>query len=130
MAMYSNRVEVSKGGPQGAQGPTGATGPSGGPVGPTGPQGSSGAFATVFPSDPYAGQVWADLETGKMYVYIQDVDSSQWVQVATAPQGPTGAAGSATTYTPATSSNWDAVEPTTIADALDQIAARLRIIEG
>jgi hypothetical protein len=70
---------------------TGATGPIG-PTGATGATGAEGRFATSFPSSPENGQVWYDIETGKMYVYIPDGTSSQWVQVATAPQGPTGPA--------------------------------------
>ena len=93
MAQFSNRVEISRGGPQGPQGPTGPAGPAGGPTGATGPTGASGAFETTFPENPSVGQVWADLESGKFYLYINDGDSNQWVQVATAPQGPTGPQG-------------------------------------
>lgn len=42
--------------------------------------------------------------------------------------GPTGADGSATAYTPAVALDWD-VTPTTIAGALDELAARLRTLE-
>lgn len=93
MAQFSNRVEISRGGPQGPIGPTGPAGPAGGPTGPTGDTGPAGAFETTFPTEPFVGQVWADLESGKFYVYVNDGDSQQWVQVATAPQGPTGPAG-------------------------------------
>jgi hypothetical protein len=125
MAMYSNVVEISKAGPQGPQGLPGVAGPAGGPTGATGPQGESGAFALEFPATPYLGQVWVDLESGKMYVYIEDGDSNQWVQVATAPQGPTGPTGDATAYTLATPADWN-TSPTTIAQALDELAARMR----
>lgn len=93
MAQFSNRVEISRGGPQGPLGPTGPAGPAGGPTGPTGATGPAGAFETTFPTEPYIGQVWADLESGKFYLYVNDGDSNQWVQVATAPQGPTGPQG-------------------------------------
>jgi hypothetical protein len=79
-------------GPTGVAGLTGATGATGA-TGPTGATGSEGRFAISFPSTPENGQVWYDIETGKMYVYIPDGTSSQWVQVATAPQGPTGPTG-------------------------------------
>jgi hypothetical protein len=79
-------------GPTGVAGLTGATGATGA-TGPTGATGSEGRFAISFPSTPENGQVWYDIETGKMYVYIPDGSSSQWVQVATAPQGPTGPTG-------------------------------------
>lgn len=100
-----NHIEIAYGGPQGVQGPTGPAGPAGGPTGPTGatgPAGASGAFALTFPTNPYAGQVWYNLETGKMYVYITDGDSNQWVQVATAPQGPTGPSGVVSVVGPVT----------------------------
>jgi len=135
MAQFSNRVEISRGGPQGPLGPTGPAGPAGGPTGPTGPEGQAGAFATTFPSEPYVGQVWADLESGKFYLYVDDGGSQQWVQVATAPQGPTGPAGedgangNASLYTPAVETDWDVV-PTTITEALDEVAARLRTLEN
>lgn len=45
------------------------------------------------------------------------------------PTGPTGADGSATAYTPTTALDWD-VTPTTIAGALDELAARLRTLES
>jgi hypothetical protein len=79
-------------GPTGPTGQIGAVGPTGatGSTGATGPTGRAGSFAISFPSNPENGQVWYDIETGKMYVYIPDGTSSQWVQVATAPQGPTG----------------------------------------
>ena len=132
MAQFSNRVEISRGGPQGPQGPTGPAGPAGGPTGPTGSTGPAGAFETTFPVSPFVGQVWADLESGKFYLYVDDGDSQQWVQIATAPQGPTGPTGTngdATLYTPAVDANWDVV-PTTLAAALDEIASRLRTLEN
>jgi hypothetical protein len=81
-------------GPTGPTGQSGATGPTGavGATGATGATGAAGSFALNFPFSPQNGQVWYDIETGKMYVYIPDGTSSQWVQVATAPQGPTGPA--------------------------------------
>lgn len=74
-----------------------------GPTGPTGPQGDIG------PTGPSGGPTGA---TG-----------------ATGATGPTGPIGSATTYTPTTALDWDSPQPTTIAAALDQLAARVRILE-
>jgi hypothetical protein len=81
-------------GPTGPTGQLGATGPTGaaGATGATGPTGADGSFALTFPTSPTSGQIWYDIETGKMYVYVLDGTSSQWVQVATAPRGPTGPA--------------------------------------
>lgn len=78
-----NNIEIAYGGPQGPVGPTG----------PTGPTGPAGAFVLEFPTNPYPGQVWVDLETGKMYVYYVDGETAQWIQVGVAPQGPTGPTG-------------------------------------
>lgn len=43
--------------------------------------------------------------------------------------GPTGPAGSASAYAVAINGDWDAPEPLTIEDALDQLAARIRALE-
>lgn len=32
------------------------------------------------PTDPTAGNIWFDLNTGKIYVYVDDGDTQQWVQ--------------------------------------------------
>ena len=38
------------------------------------------------PTEPQQGNIWYDLNTGKIYVYVDDGDTSQWVQpVATSP---------------------------------------------
>jgi len=47
----------------------------------------------------------------------------------TGPAGPQGAPGSSTAYSPETSANWNAPVPTTIDDALDQLAARVKVLE-
>jgi hypothetical protein len=71
-----------------AYGP-GFTGPQGltGPQGFTGPQGSTGSslpffYQSVSPtaSSLTAGSRWFHSDTGVEYVYINDGDSSQWVQ--------------------------------------------------
>jgi hypothetical protein len=33
------------------------------------------------PESPSAGDGWLDISTGKLYVYIADEDSSQWIEV-------------------------------------------------
>jgi hypothetical protein len=57
-------------------GPTGPTGP--GSIGPTGP------YPFYFQSTPPTGiitngSLWYHSITGKLYVYVKDEDSSQWV---------------------------------------------------
>jgi hypothetical protein len=32
------------------------------------------------PSDPESGNLWLDLDTGKLYIYVNDGNSSQWIQ--------------------------------------------------
>jgi len=39
--------------------------------------------------------------------------------------GPTGATGASASYTPADSADWTGADPTTVAEALDRIAAAL-----
>lgn len=79
----------------------GPTGPTGPEGGPTGPTGPTGSTGPQGPTGPYG-------DTG--------------------PTGPTGAPGSATSYTPAVTTDWD-VTPGLIAEALDELAARLRALE-
>ena len=58
--------------------------------------GGGGASVTTddtAPSSPSDGDLWWDSDGGKMYVYYEDADSSQWVSVSV--PGPTGADGSA-----------------------------------
>lgn len=66
---------------------------------------SSGGGASVTtddtaPTSPSDGDLWWDSAGGKMYVYYQDADSSQWVSVSVpGSTGPAGANGSAQAYT-------------------------------
>jgi hypothetical protein len=39
-------------------------------------------IADLPPATPFHGQMWWESDSGKMYVYFTDVDSSQWVQVS------------------------------------------------
>jgi hypothetical protein len=146
-------------GPTGPTGPRGlqsiVPGPTGplGPTGPTGPQGIEGprgdAVLTThptFPENPINGDFWFNTATGVASVYYSDGDSSQWVEMGnigptgptgpsggptgpTGPAGPTGPQGDANSpYTPENEDNWLEV-PSTVAEALDQLAARLRELE-
>jgi len=89
-------VDSGAAGEQGPTGPTGATGPTGptGFTGPTGPSGLSGASGPSGPQGPVyritvqdtpptsgiaQGDLWWDTSTGKIYIYVTDADSSQWV---------------------------------------------------
>ena len=63
--------------------------------------GGGGASVTTddtAPSSPSDGDLWWDSDGGKMYVYYEDADSSQWVSVSvpgsTGPAGATGASAS------------------------------------
>lgn len=74
-------------GPPGPTGPAGPIGPVGsigiqgvkGDVGPTG--GNVTVTGPTSPSGPVAGQLWFDNTDGRLYVYYNDANSSQWVQV-------------------------------------------------
>ena len=88
-------------GPQGtigATGATGATGPQGttGNTGAAGPQGSTGntgavdvSYQSTAPTGASAGEVWFNSTSGLFFVYVNDGDSNQWVQIVGSP-GPTG----------------------------------------
>jgi len=76
-------------GPQGVKGDTGATG-STGPAGPTGPSGAQVmSIGDNPPASPVAGQTWWESDTGNMFVYYNDGNSSQWVpaHVGATPEG-------------------------------------------
>ena len=75
-----------------------------GPTGPRGLQGIQGETGLTGPIGPVGPSI-----TGET--------------------GPVGPQGDATLYTPAVSADWN-IGPTTIAGALDELAARLRIAEG
>ena len=62
-----------------AAGPPGTPG-GGGPPGPPGPSGGSAVTTDdVPPTNPNDGDVWWDSQNGRLNVYYQDADSSQWV---------------------------------------------------
>ena len=75
----------------GVDGSTGPTGPQG-DLGPTGPTGADGKFtqSATAPTSPDPGDAWFDTTTGFTYVYYNDGDSSQWVQIGNAQAGTSG----------------------------------------
>jgi hypothetical protein len=64
---------------QGLRGPAGATGATG----PAGEDGTNIQMTSSAPSGASSGDLWYDTTDGKLYVYFQDSDSAQWVQVTT-----------------------------------------------
>ena len=96
-------------GAQGHQGLTGATGAQGhqgrqgaqgaaGAVGAQGNQGVQGAtnnltVSTSPPGSPSAGDMWWDSDDGRLGVYYNDGNSSQWVNINNGPAGAQGAQG-------------------------------------
>ena len=82
----------------------------GGGTGGGGTGGIEYFYSTTAPANPTPGDQWFNPNTGKLYVYIEDGDSSQWVELngtsnniffdayigatgATGPTGPAGATG-------------------------------------
>jgi hypothetical protein len=68
------------------------------------PSGGSGGGGVVIsesaPISPSAGQLWYNSSSGKTYIYYDDIDSSQWVEVGSAAVSPTA--------------NYDGGQPNTI----------------
>ena len=60
--------------------------------------GASVSTSDAAPSSPSDGDLWYDTDDGGMFVYYQDTDSSQWVEVigSQGNAGPAGAAGATT----------------------------------
>jgi hypothetical protein len=69
-------------GPAGPQGPVGATGATG-PQGPQGPPGTGGGTSTYISDTPPVGapvgSLWWESDSGVLYIYYNDGDSTQWV---------------------------------------------------
>ena len=138
---------IAENAPAGPQGETGLTGPQGiqgeaGPTGPTGPQAVSftlkGEVADVASLPAVENSINdAYYVTAESEVYVYTASGFVTVGPIVGPTGPAGADGvdgtngvdgDATAYTPAESTDWD-VTPTTIAGALDELAARVRLLE-
>ena len=99
---------VPSNGPAGAPGPNGPPGPPGndgtdgtpGPPGPSGPPGVAGLdIGSTAPSGPSShGDMGWESDTGRLYVYYDDGDSTQWVATTQGPAGAPGSPGTAGTY--------------------------------
>lgn len=112
-------VDAGAVGPQGPAGPTGPTGPTGltGPAGPV----YRIPVQSSLPTGVSTGDLWWDTESGKLYVYVNDGDSNQWV--AAIPGGTIGSRGifSATTSSIAPNSTVNLTVPSYKAYALFKI---------
>jgi len=80
-------------GPQGVKGDTGATGTQG-PPGSTGPTGPTGQPIFVQDTPPVGvpnSTLWWESDTGALFLYYMDPNTTQWVQVNAAgmPEAPT-----------------------------------------
>ena len=79
-------------GPAGPDGPQGIQGPIGlpGPAGPPGESSAGGGSISVNGSPPSAanvGDLWFNNDKGRLFVYVSDVDNSQWVESSPAAKG-------------------------------------------
>ena len=88
-------------GDDGEDGNPGPPGPASTVAGPPGPPGPTGPvlgldISTSAPTSPapVAGDLWWESDTGHLYVYYDDGDSSQWVAVSQGPAGSPGPPGS------------------------------------
>ena len=100
-------------GDDGTPGNEGPPGPASTVAGPPGPPGPTGPvlgldISTSAPTSPapVAGDLWWESDTGHLYVYYDDGDSSQWVAVSQGPAGSPGPAGSTHIY-PYAAPNWN-----------------------
>ena len=128
-------------------GPTGPEGPQGvsGPQGPTGPEGFgvkvNGTYATLelLQADFPQGEIGDGYLIGQN-LYVWSELNGEWTDAGlfvgeTGPTGevgatgPTGATGDADVYTPEEVLNWNDPAPTTIGEALDELASRLTALE-
>lgn len=55
----------------------------------TGGGGASVDVSDTAPSNPQAGNLWLDTNSGKLYIYYEDEDSAQWIQPSTTASGGT-----------------------------------------
>lgn len=65
-------------------------------IGPLGAGGGGVTISDTAPSSPTVGQLWWKSNNGKIFVYYDDGNTSQWVEPnsgAVGPPGPTGATG-------------------------------------
>lgn len=126
-SVIGSPASVGPTGPQGETGPTGPTGPAGeaGLTGATGATGADGSFlvSETAPVSPVEGAIWYNAVENKLLLHYDNT----WVETFTGEVGPTGPAGDSS-YTPTTPSDWDSA-PITYAQALDEIASRLRALE-
>jgi hypothetical protein len=53
--------------------------------------GASVDVAETAPTSPQSGNLWLDTSNGKLYIYINDGDSQQWIQPTTSSGGSSGA---------------------------------------
>jgi hypothetical protein len=98
-----------------------------GPTGATGVSGADGNFivSDTEPTSPEEGEAWYNSSTGQMLVYYD----GYWVESSSAIVGPTGPTGGLGSSFTTTSGNWASPTPTTIGEALEQLAARVAALE-
>jgi hypothetical protein len=84
---------VGPAGPGGSAANTGATGPTGAAGSGGGSGGGGYTGSSTPPASPTPGYLWYDLTTGILSIWIDDGNSTQWVQVAPPLAGPTGPGG-------------------------------------
>jgi hypothetical protein len=52
--------------------------------------GSSITVSDSAPVSPASGSLWYNSSNGRTYIYYEDIDSSQWIEIGTAAIDPTG----------------------------------------
>ena len=81
---------------------------------------SSTNIDTSPPETSVEGKLWWDPESGRLFIYY----NSNWVDAS-----PVDGVGD-NSYSPTTASDWSGTPPTTISEALDRLAAVVKILNS
>ncbi len=72
----------------------------------------------VPPGSPLEGELWWDTNSGNLYIYY----GGAWAPATAVPSN--------IAYLPSTTSDWSGTPPTTFSDALDRLAAVVKILNS
>lgn len=79
---------------------------------------NSTSVDAVPPATPLEGELWWDTNSGNLYIYY----GSAWAPATAVPSN--------IAYSPSTASDWNGTPPATFGDALDRLAAVVKILNS